>query len=112
MPPAIRLRGLRRWRRTELVAWIDAGCPTSSPGPGDVTAGPDRRVAWADRADASADAITSPSAAATTCAAGDFAAPGDAAASGLQESMGTRFGHILQRGQAPAAADDGSERAE
>lgn len=27
MPFGIRLGGMRRWRRAELVAWLDAGCP-------------------------------------------------------------------------------------
>lgn len=27
MPFGIKLNGMRRWRRAELVAWLDAGCP-------------------------------------------------------------------------------------
>ncbi|MCA9253957.1 MAG: helix-turn-helix domain-containing protein [Phycisphaerales bacterium] len=29
MPRPVRLGSLVRWSRSELVAWIDAGCPTS-----------------------------------------------------------------------------------
>ncbi|MBN1512613.1 MAG: helix-turn-helix domain-containing protein [Phycisphaerae bacterium] len=27
MPFGLKLNGMRRWRRAELVAWLDAGCP-------------------------------------------------------------------------------------
>jgi predicted DNA-binding transcriptional regulator AlpA len=27
LPPSVRLGRAVRWRRTEVVAWIDAGCP-------------------------------------------------------------------------------------
>ena len=27
MPWGLKLNGMRRWRRAELVAWLDAGCP-------------------------------------------------------------------------------------
>ena len=27
MPFGLKLNGMRRWRRAELIAWIDAGCP-------------------------------------------------------------------------------------
>lgn len=27
LPPPVRLGGSRRWRRAEIVAWVDAGCP-------------------------------------------------------------------------------------
>ncbi len=29
MPKPIRLNGLVRWRRAEVLAWISAGCPAS-----------------------------------------------------------------------------------
>ncbi len=32
MPRPIRLGTLVRWRRTELEAWIGAGCPSQQPG--------------------------------------------------------------------------------
>lgn len=32
MPPPIRLGSLVRWRRAELEAWIDAGCPSQQAG--------------------------------------------------------------------------------
>jgi excisionase family DNA binding protein len=32
MPRPIRLGSLVRWRRAELEAWIDAGCPSKQPG--------------------------------------------------------------------------------
>jgi predicted DNA-binding transcriptional regulator AlpA len=28
MPAGIRIRRSVRWRRAEIVAWVDAGCPT------------------------------------------------------------------------------------
>jgi excisionase family DNA binding protein len=31
MPRPIRLGSLVRWRRAELEAWIDAGCPSQQP---------------------------------------------------------------------------------
>lgn len=27
MPFGLKLNGMRRWRRAELIAWLDAGCP-------------------------------------------------------------------------------------
>src|SRR5262249_32095359 len=27
LPPAVRLGGSRRWRLSEIVRWVDAGCP-------------------------------------------------------------------------------------
>jgi len=32
MPLPLRLGALVRWRRTELEAWIGAGCPSQQPG--------------------------------------------------------------------------------
>lgn len=29
MPPGLKIGGLRRWRRQELSAWIEAGCPAT-----------------------------------------------------------------------------------
>ncbi|MCH8147058.1 MAG: helix-turn-helix domain-containing protein [Planctomycetes bacterium] len=31
MPRPVKLGSLVRWRRAELVAWINAGCPTQQP---------------------------------------------------------------------------------
>jgi excisionase family DNA binding protein len=31
MPFGLKLSGMRRWRRAELVAWLDAGCPPVRP---------------------------------------------------------------------------------
>lgn len=32
LPRPIKLGALVRWRRAELEAWIDAGCPSQQPG--------------------------------------------------------------------------------
>jgi excisionase family DNA binding protein len=32
MPRPVKLGTLVRWRRAELEAWIDAGCPSQQPG--------------------------------------------------------------------------------
>ena len=37
MPRPVRLGGLVRWRRAELQAWIDAGCPSTHPTKGAAT---------------------------------------------------------------------------
>ena len=34
MPPPVKLGASLRWRRTELVSWIAAGCPSSGRGTG------------------------------------------------------------------------------
>ncbi len=33
IPAPIKLGHLARWRRCEILAWIDAGCPTCRPAP-------------------------------------------------------------------------------